>query len=174
MSISERYREYLHGDHWRSFRSQLLTTTGYCQRCGLSRRACRILYGHDLDVHHLTYHRIGGELPQDVQVLCRFCHEQLEWQKAVQRVKNEGMAFSVEISWRGCLGLPERHANCRQCGDEVVVGQCGPDEFGSPPPRLAIIQNCSCEWEDPEELIGSLPLFFDERRLQFLERAIAQ
>ena len=156
MTVPAGYREYLLGEHWRSFRSHLLITRRGCERCGLSREACRFLYRHDLDVHHLTYQRIGNELPQDVQVLCRFCHEQLEWYKAVRRQKDEEMAFITKVTWSGCLGLPERGSSCTCCGEDVAVGQCGRDEFGSFPPKLAIIQNCSCDWEDPEELIASL------------------
>ncbi len=39
-----------------------------CARCG------RIKSAANLQVHHLTYERLGNELPSDLQVLCHACH----------------------------------------------------------------------------------------------------
>lgn len=37
-----------------------------CERCGA--------YNVSLDVHHKTYERLGFEAPEDLEVLCRDCH----------------------------------------------------------------------------------------------------
>ena len=37
-----------------------------CEWCGS---------GTGLDVHHLSYHRLGAETPRELVVLCRGCHE---------------------------------------------------------------------------------------------------
>ena len=37
-----------------------------CERCGSKK---------DLQVHHKTYKRKGHELPGDVELLCKTCHE---------------------------------------------------------------------------------------------------
>ncbi len=61
------YAAYLHSDHWRLLRLEILSTRGsQCERCKKFGR---------VDVHHLTYLRIGRELPSDLQVLCRSCHK---------------------------------------------------------------------------------------------------
>ena len=38
-----------------------------------------------LDAHHRTYERLGWELPSDITVLCRDCHELFESNKRAQR-----------------------------------------------------------------------------------------
>lgn len=62
------YREvYLKSDHWQRVRaSALLRAKHRCESCGSKKR---------LDVHHLTYRRLGAEAPDDLRVLCRPCRE---------------------------------------------------------------------------------------------------
>ena len=58
---------YLYSKHWRETRVRKLKDVGYkCEKCQQRGR---------LDVHHLTYARIGREKMSDLQVLCRPCHE---------------------------------------------------------------------------------------------------
>ena len=67
------YETYLRTQRWRDFRALALEDAqGACQRCGMSERANRLLV---LDVHHTTYARLGREALDDVEVLCRPCHE---------------------------------------------------------------------------------------------------
>jgi len=62
------YAEYLQSDHWRGLRRRLLSLYGYaCVSCHAANTI--------LDVHHLTYARLGRELTTDLQVLCRKCHD---------------------------------------------------------------------------------------------------
>lgn len=61
------YADYLQSDHWRIVRAHILEQRGgHCERCGALR---------DLNVHHLTYERLGAEEDTDLEVLCRSCHE---------------------------------------------------------------------------------------------------
>lgn len=63
------YRQYLKSDHWITFRLTILAKRGAeCERC-MQRRG-------PFDLHHRTYERLGHELETDVEVLCRFCHEE--------------------------------------------------------------------------------------------------
>lgn len=62
------YAEYLKTDHWQVVRGAALERAGHaCQLCNAT---------DDLHVHHRTYERRGQELPSDVIVLCKRCHEQ--------------------------------------------------------------------------------------------------
>jgi hypothetical protein len=63
------HREYLKSPLWKSIRANAIEHYGeVCGKCGD--------YGND--VHHITYDRVGGqELLDDLQVLCRDCHEAL-------------------------------------------------------------------------------------------------
>jgi 5-methylcytosine-specific restriction endonuclease McrA len=61
------YEKYLQTPHWRIFRAQTLARAGF--RCG--RCHSKVL----LQVHHLTYARLGNELFEDVCVRCERCHK---------------------------------------------------------------------------------------------------
>jgi 5-methylcytosine-specific restriction endonuclease McrA len=64
------YRAYIDSPEWRwkrSLRKQLDEYT--CCRCGGRTPAVR-----QLDVHHLTYARLGHEAMSDLRTLCRDCH----------------------------------------------------------------------------------------------------
>ena len=60
---------YLGGIYWtRYVRPFMLGRADHkCESCGQR--------GDVLDVHHKTYERLGFELPEDLEVLCRTCHE---------------------------------------------------------------------------------------------------
>ncbi len=62
------YDLYLTTTHWeRTRRRKIGAAMEQCEQCG--RR-------DGLEVHHLTYERIGEELPEDLQVLCPICHRE--------------------------------------------------------------------------------------------------
>jgi len=67
------YEVYLRSRRWRDFRTAMLDLVdGTCETCGLREDESRLLV---LDVHHVTYERLGCELAEDVLVLCRPCHD---------------------------------------------------------------------------------------------------
>lgn len=68
MARSPEYEAYLRSSVWQAKRQLALTAAGHrCQLCNAAQR---------LDVHHRTYERFGGgELPGDLTVLCRPCHD---------------------------------------------------------------------------------------------------
>ncbi len=56
----------MHSPAWRERRKEKLAEVGYrCQGCDEDER---------LEVHHLTYERLGREPMRDLMVLCRLCH----------------------------------------------------------------------------------------------------
>lgn len=60
------YQAYLNSPDWRRQRNRALQRAFFqCQRCGARR---------GLEVHHLSYDRLGAELDADLEVLCRDCH----------------------------------------------------------------------------------------------------
>jgi hypothetical protein len=50
---------------WRAVRRRKLGESPRCAGCGGDER---------LEVHHLTYERLGHELMRDLRVLCHWCH----------------------------------------------------------------------------------------------------
>lgn len=68
---SQRYDAHIESEQWKTItRLKLRDAGGKCQwrldGCTLTR---------DLDVHHLTYERLGNEWLEDLLVVCRSCHE---------------------------------------------------------------------------------------------------
>jgi cytochrome c len=59
------YQEYLKSSHWIDFKDKIYSRRRQCE-------FCKINYG--LNIHHLTYERLGAERTTDVMVLCRNCH----------------------------------------------------------------------------------------------------
>jgi hypothetical protein len=69
----ERYDEYLQSDQWLSIRQQVLRRDNFrCRHTGKLSRP-----GDPLQVHHLTYDRVGCEALDDLITLCRSSHRQL-------------------------------------------------------------------------------------------------
>lgn len=63
------YSDHMTSDKWRFFRDQVISERGgMCERCGKRGHA-------PMNVHHLTYARLGQELPDDVKVYCLPCHK---------------------------------------------------------------------------------------------------
>jgi 5-methylcytosine-specific restriction endonuclease McrA len=75
------YREYLKSPRWQTKRRKRLETDGY---------ACVLCHSTQmLEVHHLTYNRLGHERNYDLRTLCHDCHDAvsdaertLGWQEA--------------------------------------------------------------------------------------------
>jgi 5-methylcytosine-specific restriction endonuclease McrA len=62
------YQWYLTSPAWRDRRTAAFRKAqGRCQKCG----------GPATEVHHKTYARIFAELPSDLLVVCRRCHEDI-------------------------------------------------------------------------------------------------
>jgi 5-methylcytosine-specific restriction endonuclease McrA len=74
-----KYKAYLLSPEWRVFRKQILSDRGSkCENCGFDKVI-------KLHIHHLTYDRLYNELPEDVKILCRRCHESVHERKFTDR-----------------------------------------------------------------------------------------
>lgn len=63
------YTEYLQGKHWKGLRKALcLKPESKCGGCSSK---------HHLQIHHISYDRLGKELPEDLVVLCDGCHKRV-------------------------------------------------------------------------------------------------
>jgi hypothetical protein len=70
------YAEYTSGPEWKARAEQCKRLAdNKCERCNMPRWLAEIVYDQDLAAHHLTYARKGCELPEDLEALCRRCHE---------------------------------------------------------------------------------------------------
>jgi 5-methylcytosine-specific restriction endonuclease McrA len=62
----ENYKKYVKLDCWALRRSAYLKKHAWCEGCGQ-----RV----PLQVHHLTYERLGRELDEDLFAVCEPCHK---------------------------------------------------------------------------------------------------
>jgi hypothetical protein len=69
---SVRYAEYIVSDAWRAKAAFVKETRGRCLVCHRDWKKKRLW----LEVHHLSYDRLGHELPSDLVCLCSTCHKQ--------------------------------------------------------------------------------------------------
>lgn len=61
------YEQYLQSDYWKQVRKAIYSIRpSRCESCGKGRSI--------LDIHHLTYERVGCEWPIDLMIVCRGCH----------------------------------------------------------------------------------------------------
>jgi hypothetical protein len=109
------YQDYLKNSfYWHNFKKRFLTDT--CAGC-LGRRykgPCKWM-----EMHHLTYDRLGNELPEDCATLCTFCHEQAtraEWNDECPledtvlflRKKHLGFQFQMAFNFDDQCNQPDR------------------------------------------------------------------
>ena len=69
------YREYLSSPEWQGLRKEFLANNNSCVRCNIPRWLAEIAYDQDLNVHHVSYSNLGNEDEEDLEPLCRRCHE---------------------------------------------------------------------------------------------------
>lgn len=70
--FKEKYHKYLKSDEWKSKKDTLISQRGLkCERCDKN------LVNFTFDIHHLTYKNIFNEQLEDLQILCRPCHERV-------------------------------------------------------------------------------------------------
>lgn len=80
------YDAYMRSGRWQSIRAEVIVRDGKCVRCGS--RGTDALEGSfwyavneimpiasRFEVHHKTYARFGKERLEDLETLCRTCHE---------------------------------------------------------------------------------------------------
>jgi hypothetical protein len=68
------YREYINGQDWRARRRTYLAKFPFCRRCGMGMEEHKERFDTSLHVHHISYTRLGAELDEDLETLCKPCH----------------------------------------------------------------------------------------------------
>jgi len=69
------YRQYIDSAEWQERRREFLVKFNVCARCEMPRWLAEIAYDQDLNVHHKSYANVGNEDWDDLEPLCRRCHE---------------------------------------------------------------------------------------------------
>jgi len=69
------YREYVASQEWRRRRRAYLRRYPGCSRCGMTSAEHKEQFDTALHVHHVSYARLGSELDDDLETLCKRCHD---------------------------------------------------------------------------------------------------
>lgn len=104
------YAAYLCSDHWQNLRREILDFQSVCERCGVPRWLAEIVYGQDLHLHHKSYAHLGDEPLEDLEVLCRRCHDIETFGRSDL---GELPACACELC--GCLHWDKRAHLCPTC-----------------------------------------------------------
>lgn len=72
------YDDYLKSEHWRETRIRRLMLARIerdWELFGCEHEGCGLFVPPQaIDIHHLTYERLGNERMEDLKILCRSCH----------------------------------------------------------------------------------------------------
>lgn len=83
-----RYNAYIRSARWKNLRKDLIKLrAGLCDRCH------RFFGEGGLEVHHLTYERLGNERMADLEVVCRRCHKPADQERAVRGEERSSAAL---------------------------------------------------------------------------------
>lgn len=100
---SDEYLAYMQSDKWRLTRMEALGLAGgKCARCGTTEQ---------LEVHHLTYERLGQELPADLTVLClpdhKAAHAEADRLRRYQARLNGWASRRYGVEWAERIGYED-------------------------------------------------------------------
>lgn len=101
----EEYKEYLQSEDWRQIRVTRLRADNFtCQKCGSKQ---------NLQVHHLTYERVGCECIKDLITLCKDCHSEVHGIKEVNKMgiiwkKGKSKSIKSENSFTAFVSIIQR------------------------------------------------------------------
>ena len=85
------YKNYLKSQHWAFMRSRIIQSHPYCEICKSSEKP--------LQVHHLSYKRLGNEKDSDLIPLCDKCHaaiHKMEKSDAVKLIRSKSKNLIAE------------------------------------------------------------------------------
>ena len=124
------HREYLKSPLWKDIRGKVLEQFGeICAKCG----------EHGTDVHHLTYERVGGnELIEDLQVLCRECHEATHAIEKNTHVDKNGKKSCSAQKLYALLSDKQKRIIEQECGGNAYSLIISPEKYGESARKMAM------------------------------------
>lgn len=84
----QKYEKHLKSSRWKNIRRDLFRLRGHkCEVCNMT--------SPNLEIHHITYKRLGCELPSDLKILCKKCHIQEDKKREIlTTAKSESRRYS--------------------------------------------------------------------------------
>jgi hypothetical protein len=82
LSWRERYNAVINSPRWKKLRARFCKEhDNKCQRCKWQKAEWD--KSRKLELHHLTYDRLGAELDTDLELLCSACHVMADRERAI-------------------------------------------------------------------------------------------
>jgi hypothetical protein len=120
MPTKTEHAEYLQSDQWQQLRKRVIADYPFCERCTMPRWLAEIAYDQDLHVHHKTYRNRGKEKLEDLEVLCRRCHELETFGRSeLREIKSATCSLCEKKHW------DRRGDQCSYCARLLKEGPCG-------------------------------------------------
>src|SRR6266404_2044400 len=114
------YHEFINSQEWRRRRRAYLRKYPLCNRCAMDNEVHRELFRTYLHVHHVSYARLGAELDEDLEALCKRCHNAEETAEFDPTEYGDPLAIDLGV------GIEQ--------GRPVLTGiEYGVLDYGSPP-----------------------------------------
>jgi HNH endonuclease len=91
MKRPRNYRAYMQSAEWKERREALYAlrfpshTLPHCEQCGC--------YFQTLEAHHVSYKRMGAELPEDIVFVCSKCHRNMDRERAFRNREGAARRF---------------------------------------------------------------------------------
>lgn len=91
----DRYDQHISSAEWKSLKHKIIEQRGNrCERCGQENAS--------LELHHVHYHSLGNEKPEDVELLCSECHSKAdETRRPKRNYPQEGLIVDVDGDYWG-------------------------------------------------------------------------
>lgn len=100
-----KYYDYIQTTEWKAKAEEAKArANNRCQICNKSRAEVQ------LDAHHRTYERLGSELPEDITVLCRNCHQLYEDERRLEKPTKK-----CQTCGRDFAPIKPSHSECLDC-----------------------------------------------------------
>jgi HNH endonuclease len=114
--------EYIASQEWRRRRRAFLAKHALCNRCGRDNDEHHRLFGTALHVHHVSYARLGAELDEDLETLCKDCHEDEESATFDPTEAGDYLAVQLRVGVKhGSLPIPS--------GDGTIDFHSPPEDY---------------------------------------------
>lgn len=139
MPTKTEYREYISSPEWQARRKEFLLSYPECNRCSLPKWLAVIAYDQDLHVHHRSYTRVGHEKDEDLEPLCKRCHEiETFGNSSLHKPQHCRCTYCGHTTWRtaervcdfcyllhpaGGPGVEEDQWDCSDTGDGTTVAE---------------------------------------------------
>jgi len=107
-----KYKDYLQSEHWKMTRKKALDFYGReCNRCGDKRY---------LNIHHKNYLNYGCEQMEDLEVVCKSCHQKIHDKKRTVPIPDKRGARQLRKEIKRLRSFVMRNYLSKEDADKMI------------------------------------------------------